>query len=262
MLYYIYKGKQTKGEKMQLLKFSDANSKLINLPIKGAIYSFALPAGYTCPFSKDCKSRAVKTKEGKAVIKDCKGIKFRCYAASEEALYPATYKQRRYNLALLRHTPKEGWVDLIEKSLPKRANIIRLHTAGDFFNQDYFNAWVEVAKRNKDILFYAYTKSLPYWVGYKEELPPNLVLTASQGGKKDKLIALHNLRSVKVIMHPSESGGLPIDHNDDYAADPQKRHINFALLVHNIQPKGSIAASAIKTMKQEGVKFSYSKGGN
>jgi hypothetical protein len=53
--------------------------------------------------------------------------------------------------------------------------------------------------------------------------------------------------------------GLEIDHDDSHAADPSKVNKDFALLIHGIQPKGSDASEAIKTLKKDGVKFAYSK---
>jgi hypothetical protein len=87
----------------------------------------------------------------------------------------------------------------------------------------------------------------------------NFVLTASRGGRKDDMIETYNLRSVKVVLHPSETV-LEIDHTDEHAANPESfaRNQEFALLIHGIQPKGSKAAKAIRTLKSENVEFSYS----
>ena len=48
--------------------------------------------------------------------------------------------------------------------MPANLGICRIHVAGDFFNQKYFRAWQYVAEWNPDRLFYAYTKSLNYWL--------------------------------------------------------------------------------------------------
>ena len=147
---------------------------------------------------------------------------------------------------------------ILENALPKNAGVVRLHSAGEFFSQDYFDAWVAIATSNPGILFYAYTKALPYWIKRLKEIPENLVLTASYGGRRDDLIEAYNLRSVRVINHPDEANGLEIDHDDSRSARPSFRNENFALLVHGINPKGSKAAEGIKRMKSEGVVFSYS----
>ena len=148
-------------------------------------------------------------------------------------------------------------VDLIIASMPKNLGICRIHVAGDFFSQVYFDAWRIVAKMNPDRLFYAYTKSLPYWLARRDDIPTNLVLTASYGGRKDNLIKSEKLRSAKVVFHPSETI-LEIDHNDSCAADPSTRNQDFALLIHGIQPAKTAASEAIKVLKKEKVQFSYS----
>ena len=39
-------------------------------------------------------------------------------------------------------------------------NVVRLHDSGDFYSQEYLDAWKAVAKALPDMVFYAYTKSL------------------------------------------------------------------------------------------------------
>ena len=60
--------------------------------------------------------------------------------------------------------------------------------------------WIEIAKENPTVEFWAYTKSLKYWVNRLNEIPNNLVLTASQGGRNDELIEKHGLKNV--IVYP------------------------------------------------------------
>ena len=50
----------------------------------------------------------------------------------------------------------------------------------DFFSQEYFDSWLEVARNRPRTLFYGYTKSLPFWVARTDSVPANLVLTASR----------------------------------------------------------------------------------
>ena len=56
-----------------------------------------------------------------------------------------------------------------------------------FFNSDYMWAWWLTASENPNVLFYAYTKSLRYWIDVVEQMPilDNLILTASYGGRDD-----------------------------------------------------------------------------
>jgi len=138
--------------------------------------------------------------------------------------------------------------------------VMRIHVAGDFFNREYFKAWMNVARACPDKLFYAYTKSLPYWVDNKAEcdIIDNLVLTASRGGRRDDLIESNGLRSVSVVLCEGEAEdfNLPIDHDDSHSADPSQRFNDFALLIHGMQPAGSVAGKAVKALKGVG---SYGK---
>ena len=135
--------------------------------------------------------------------------------------------------------------------------ICRLHVSGDFFNSDYMFAWINMAMKYRYILFYAYTKSLRYWLKWKDytdELP-NLVLTASYGGAEDKLIRPNRLRYSKVVYSKWQARKLhlPIDHDDSHAATNGG---NFALLIHGIQPAGSKEGKAVRKLQGAG---SYSR---
>lgn len=232
---------------MDKLKFSKGNSKLGK-----HIHTISLLSGWTCPFAKDCLSKAVVDKDtGKKSIQDGEDTKFRCFSASQEALYTNVYNARKYNFDLLRKLKKDGMVKLIQESLPKNATIIRIHVGGDFFNQNYFDAWLEVAKKNTDMLFYAYTKALPYWIKRIDEIPENMKLNASKGGKKDELIKKHNLKEAVVVYSEQQAKelGLEIDHDDTHA---YKQDDSFALLIHGSQPKGSEASNALKELKKKG----------
>jgi len=141
-------------------------------------------------------------------------------------------------------------VELILNSIPKKATVIRVHVAGDFFSQAYFNAWMEVAKKRTDIIFYAYTKSIGYWVNQLGNIPSNFKLNASYGGKQDSLIEQYNLKSVKVVYTVEQAGDMVIDHDDTSAFMQDK---SFALLLHGVQPKGSEASKALSVLKKQGI---------
>jgi hypothetical protein len=91
----------------------------------------------------------------------------------------------------------------------------------------------------------------------------NFVLTASYGGRDDHLIddPTFNFRSAKVVFSEAEAEelGLEIDHDDSHAARPSMRDQDFALLIHGTQPKGSEASEALKVLKRDKVKHSYSR---
>lgn len=249
-----------------MLKFSAANVKIKTLSkiesLKGflankrKVYSFDLLSGHSCPFAEKCLSKVI-VKNGKRKIFDGKKTEFRCFSASQEALFTNVYNSRSGNFENLRKKTCEQMIDMIQSVMPKNLGICRIHVAGDFFTQAYFDAWIQIAENNPDRLFYAYTKSLPYWVLRKQDIPENFVLTASYGGRRDDLIESENLRSSKVVFHPEDTI-LEIDHDDSHAADPTIKDEDFALLIHGTQPKGSEAAEAKKRLKNEKIKFSYS----
>ena len=251
--------------------FSDANAKLEALydvpeleqwlTNRRKVYSFDLLSGWSCPQAKECLSKVVQIGE-KRKIKDGKDCEFRCFSASQEATFPSAYKKRKRNFDSLKSCKNiSSMVKLINNALPENAGVVRIHVAGDFFNDNYFRAWCLVAAINPSRLFYAYTKSLNYWVHNSPIIPENLVLTASRGGRLDHLIHEHNLRESKVVFSEAEAEalGYEIDHTDEHAAIPEIRNESFALLIHGVQPKGSKASAAIKALKASKTKFSYGR---
>jgi len=148
--------------------------------------------------------------------------KYRCYAASSER-FPAVREHRWRNFDYV----KEGKIP----EIPNKCKAVRIHASGDFFNQKYFDMWLDICKTNPDIEFWAFTKSINYWVNRINEIPDNLVLTASYGGKYDHLISEHNLKHTIVYSDFKDVPfNTPIDTNDDYA---RIKDINFALLDNN-----------------------------
>ena len=254
-----------------MVKFSAANVKIQALKLVAAIaaflvkrkvYSFDLLSGFSCPFAEECLSKVKVNKEtGKRQIHDGPKTKFRCFSASQEVVYTNTYNRRKENFDSLKGYNAAQMFTLISDALPKNLGVCRIHVAGDFFSQDYFDAWLAIAIACPDRLFYAYTKSLTYWLKRRDQIPANFVLTASYGGRLDSKIESEGLRSAKVVFSEQEASdlGLEIDHDDSHAADPSTKDKDFALLIHGVQPKGSDASTAIKALKKDGVQFSYSR---
>ncbi len=251
-----------------MLKFSKANAKIEALGVvptiagylanKRKVYSFDILSGHNCPFAKDCRSAAVVGANGKRTIVDGPDTQFRCFSASQEVLFTALYKLREANgeIVDIANESVNFAAGALMGAMPSNAGIIRIHVGGDFKSRPYFKAWLEVARQNPSRLFYAYTKSLPYWIDELKTLEklPNFVLTASRGGHKDKLITQHKLREAVVVYSEQQAVdlGLDIDHDDSHAADPSRRQQSFALLIHGVQPKGTEAAKALKELKGVG----------
>ncbi len=237
--------------KRKLLRFGRGNAKLDD-----AIFTFSLPAGYSCPSARLCLSRAGR-KNGR--INDGLQTQFRCYAATME-IRQSVRRSRWHNFGLLQAcNSAEEMTALILASISRFAGYIRIHCSGDFFSQDYFDAWLAAAAARPSTLFYTYTKSLPFWVARLGCIPDNFVLTASKGGQQDDLIESHGLRYALVVYSEAEAKalGLPIDHNDSHAMQPGG---NFALLIHGTQPAGTEAAKAVAALRSQGW-YGYGKKG-
>ena len=138
------------------------------------------------------------------------GSQFRCYAASSER-FPAVRKMRWDN-----------YRDMVMDKpivLPKGAAYCRIHASGDFYSQDYFDRWLTVCNQNPFVRFWAFTKSIQFWVNRLGCIPNNLRLQASYGSKQDHLIEKYQLKFARVFKTKAEAlaSGLPIDTDDTYA---------------------------------------------
>lgn len=231
-------------EPTQLLSFRKGNAKLDD-----RIYTFDLPAGHSCPQAKICLAKADRNT---GEITDGPEQQFRCYSATAER-FESVRNMRWNNFELLRGKNEAEMISLITASLPKDATVIRLHVSGDFFNQDYTNAWMSVAAANPEIHFYTYSKSVQFVKS--AHVPDNMIVTFSLGGRQDEIID-ESMQTAQVVFTPTSATelGLEIDHDDSHA---MTKGGNFAILLHSTQPAGSQAAEAIKKMRSEQVPFKY-----
>ena len=181
---------------------------------EGVVYEWNLPSGFTCPFADTC---LVKVDRHTGKFRN-KSKDYRCYSAMQER-FPAVRDHRWKNFDYL----LAGGVP----EIPAKAKAVRIHMSGDFYSQGYFDLWLDICRKNPDVEFWAYTKSLEYWVSRLDEIPSNLVLTASRGGRLDHLIDQHGLKNVEIIKQPEQANGRPIDTCDDQARIP---NVNFCLL--------------------------------
>jgi len=237
---------------MNLLKFSKGNAKLSKDTL-----ILSLPAGLTCPGANSCKA-FVTIKGNKRVLNRGNESLFTCFAASEELRYPNVYKARKYNFDLINSyvlkNDLKGLTDLINHSIQSnRKNItkVRIHESGDFYNPLYLQSWLNVAKLNKDIKFYCYSKSLKFFL--EVLLPNNFYMVASYGGLHDDLIDKgYFKRFSKVVFSEEEATklGLSIDKDDSHCYEDKGKD-GFGLLLHGLQEKGSASAEALKLIKRK-----------
>jgi len=248
--------------KNTLLRFVDGG----NSKIDKDTWSFSLPAGWSCPGAKSCMTK-IDPDTGKMI--DGEFQKFRCFAASNE-VRPNVRSLRWHNFKLLIEAGSVGGMSqLLYDSFPKDATKLRVHVSGDFFNINYFDAWMNTARKFPKCQMYAYTKSLHIIQKrlQKGDIPSNFAITLSEGGAWDDRI--ETLRTIaediggsfgssKVVYHPDDAQkqNLPIDHDDSHAMAGDH---SFALLLHGMQKEQSEAAEAVKLMRRQGIKFSYTK---
>lgn len=233
------------------LYFSNGNAKLgKNVSI------FSLPAGFSCPGSHLCQAFSNRL-TGK--ITDGENQQFRCYAASMEAIYPTLRSHLWDNFELIKNCKnKEEITALFERDGPKWG-ILRIGVSGDYFSQMYFDAIIDLAKRNPALLVYSYTKSLHFWVARLGQIPKNFVLTASRGGKYDYLIekyklkevsVIKDLKTVKSVIQKIQSGKPPknIDFDDKLAQNPKVK--KFKILLHGTQSPKTQSSQSWQLIKK------------
>lgn len=149
----------------------NGNKKLCNTEnVRFIIWN--LPAVKTCPFRTAMCEKA-------------------CYARKAERVYPQVLpsRERNYNDSLGADFV-DRMVYTIESELKSRKYtgkkvVFRIHESGDFYNQEYTEKWLAIARHFSDrdnLVFLAYTKSLVYLIraGYGSEgFPHNLVIRSS-----------------------------------------------------------------------------------
>lgn len=149
------------------LKWSKGNEKLAKLDT----ISFNLPA--------------FKSADGFHVCPKAGGCASLCYARQGRYMMPAVAATREFNLAKVRGDLSVFVAEASEDLARIRNKIVRVHDSGDFFSQEYLDAWFTIARMNPKKRFYAYTKSLHLDWSCK---PTNFQLIQSVGGLLDDQI--------------------------------------------------------------------------
>jgi hypothetical protein len=180
--------------------------------------SWSLPSGTTCPGAEQCLA---KVGRWTGHMSNGPKQKFKCYSAVGER-YPSVRERYWTNFDAVRGKKASEVAAVLAGCFPKNAKRCRVHTAGDFFSEEYFLGWMQFAASRPDVQFWAFTKSLPFWVGNMGAVPSNMEVQASYGGRWDSMIEEHGLKYAKVVWSPEEAQvlGLSIDTNDMLAAFP------------------------------------------
>ena len=167
------------------------NAKMKKTSIKNntKIYNFSIPA--------------YKTKTGKVVCPFAGGCQKYCYAQKGNyTRFPIVQElmEQKYKI-----TKQENFIPLMNKEIrKKKAKYIRIHDSGDFYSIEYLNKWIQIANTNKEVIFYAYTKSIPFFKGAKQgkpivKVPKNLKIIFSEGSKRDILINNNTDRHARIF---------------------------------------------------------------
>lgn len=193
------------------MKLLTQNAKLKKTSIenKMRVMNFSLPAYKTitgktvCPFAKDC-------------------VKY-CYAQKGNYTFPSVIKglNNRYELSKTdEFVPKMNATIILE-----RPTHVRIHDSGDFYSPQYLNKWISIANDNKEVIFYAYTKSIKFFIdGLK--LPKNLKIIFSEGSKTDNLINTAKHRHARIFKSKellNAAGYIDASDNDLKAITDNKR---------------------------------------
>lgn len=161
-----------------------------------------LPAVKTCPFRTPMCEKS-------------------CYARKAERVYPQVLPSREKNFsASLEDDFTENMIYTIETLMNSRAYkgktvYFRIHESGDFYNKEYAEKWVEIARHFSEdnrIIFEAYTKSLAFIIaaGYGTSMwPTNFIIRASvwDDTKQDALKLIDNYNFPIYTAFPAQDFG-------------------------------------------------------
>ncbi len=167
----------------------NAKMKKTSKENKAKIFNFSIPAyktrsgKITCPFADSC-------------------VKY-CYAQKGNyTRFPVVQQlmEQKYKIS-----KTNSFIPLMNEEIrKKKATYVRIHDSGDFYSIAYLNKWVTIANDNKEVIFYAYTKSIPFFKGAKAgkptiKIPSNLKIIFSEGSKRDILINNNKDRHARIF---------------------------------------------------------------
>ena len=193
------------------MKLLTQNSKLKKTSIENnaRVLNFSLPA--------------YKTITGKTVCPFAGGCQKYCYAKKGNYTFPSVIKglNNRYNLSQTDDfIPQMNATIILE-----RPTHVRIHDSGDFYSPSYLQKWIDIATDNKEVIFYAYTKSIKFFVeGFA--VPKNLKIIFSEGSKKDDLIDVNKHRHARIFKTSKElidAGYIDASSNDLQAITDNKK---------------------------------------
>jgi Gene product 88 len=206
-----------------------------NKKLQGGIVAFGLPA--------------YRSESGFAVCPmagSCAGL---CYARQGQYVLPTVKTPREHNLAWLRSHSAEDFASAMGTDLQAMHpawQIVRIHDSGDFFTPAYLAAWIAVAKAHPTLTFYGYTKMIRLLAQVWDQMPPNMRLVQSVGGKEDGAIdwARPHARIFATAADLQASGYTDCSHSDQPVYEGAVR---IGLVYHGSRPLTSDQVVQLQT---------------
>lgn len=173
--------------------------------------NFGIPALKTCPSKDIC---------GKY-----------CYANKGAYAWPQVKAAYEYRYQMTR---KPEFIQLAIDALSKKRKLekVRIHDSGDFYNKEYLYKWFAIANAMPHIEFYAYTKRVKLLKDNAANIPSNMTIIYSLGGKEDALIDQNTDRHSKIFNSLEEltkSGYIDTSYNDSNAVNKDNHRIGLVI---------------------------------
>lgn len=188
----------------------NAKMKKTSKENKAKIFNFSIPA--------------YKTKEGKITCPFADSCVKYCYAQKGNyTRFPVVQElmEQKYKIS-----KTDNFIPLMNEEIAKKkATHIRIHDSGDFYSPQYLNKWIQIAKDNTNVIFYAYTKSIKFFVDGLL-LPKNMKIIFSEGSKTDDLINTAKHRHARIFKSKellAAAGYIDASNNDLKAITSNKK---------------------------------------
>jgi hypothetical protein len=147
-----------------------------NRKLSSRILIFNLPDAFTCPTPSPgclafCYAKPVKSANPKSTSL----ARYARYLLTRGVALGEGGEERFHRFADVVSAELRKWL----RSRSRRPAAVRIHESGDFYSPEYFEEWLEVARRFPDLTFYAYTKAWDIVLPRLAELPDNFVVIFS-----------------------------------------------------------------------------------
>lgn len=194
---------------MKTIQLLTQNSKIKKS--KKRTFNFGIPAYQAADGFKTCPNAAA--------------CAVGCYARSGAYRFSNVAQAFERRLKIYLDDPKLFVETMVKEIKKKKAERIRIHDSGDFFDINYTLAWFNIMDMCPDVEFYAYTKQVSMFKSIVH-IPSNFTLIFSFGGKQDKLIDVNEDRHSAVFESLEElkaAGYADASENDDIAIEKNPR---------------------------------------